>query len=108
MTDINTLSGPVNASGRVKPDTLPHSAFKQGLHALLADRTAMLGLVVLVIALLAAVFAPVIAPYDPDSGDGASILAPPFSPGHVLGADQQGRVSSREFCLARVLRFPRP
>ena len=106
MTDINTLSGPVNASGRVKPDTLPHSAFKQGLHALLADRTAMLGLVVLVIALLAAVFAPVIAPYDPDSGDGASILAPPFSPGHVLGADQQGRDVLSRILFGARLAFP--
>lgn len=106
MSDVDTSSGPVNASGRVKPVTSPHSAFKQGLHALLADRTAMLGLVVLVIALLAAVFAPVIAPYDPDSGDGASILAPPFSPGHVLGADQQGRDVLSRILFGARLAFP--
>jgi peptide/nickel transport system permease protein len=67
---------------------------------------AMLGLAVLVLTLMAAVFAPVIAPYDPDAGDGAAIFAPPFSPGHILGADQQGRDVLSRILIGARLAFP--
>jgi peptide/nickel transport system permease protein len=46
---------------------------------------AFLGLVV-----AAAVFAPLVAPYEPDAVDFAATLAP-MSPEHLLGADQSGR-----------------
>ena len=92
--------------GGIVPDIVPQSAFKQGLAALVSDRSAMLGLIVLVTAFAAAIFAPIIAPYDPNSGDGASILAPPFSPGHLLGADQQGRDILSRILFGARLAFP--
>jgi peptide/nickel transport system permease protein len=97
-------------SGRIampaQPEMVPDSAFRQGLHALLRDRMAMLGLIVLVLAALAAIFAPVLAPYDPNAGDGAVILVPPFSPGHILGADQQGRDVLSRILFGARLAFP--
>jgi peptide/nickel transport system permease protein len=47
--------------------------------------TAFLALVV-----VAAVFAPLVTPYEPDAVDFAATLAP-MSPEHLLGADQSGR-----------------
>ncbi|MFK3677888.1 ABC transporter permease [Microbacterium sp. NPDC090218] len=47
-------------------------------------------IVVLVIVVLAAIFAPFIAPYDPDAVDFTSFLAPP-SAAHWLGTDSLGR-----------------
>jgi peptide/nickel transport system permease protein len=38
-----------------------------------------------------AIFAPWIAPYSPDATDFNATLAPPFTPGHVLGTDELGR-----------------
>ena len=48
------------------------------------------GLVVIVMMILAAAFAPWVAPYDPLTVDYANILAPP-SPDHLLGTDNFGR-----------------
>jgi peptide/nickel transport system permease protein len=90
----------------VEPDRPPASAFRQGLRALLRDRMAIAGLVVLVSAILAALFAPVLAPYDPDIGDGASIFAPPFTTGHLLGADEQGRDILSRILFGARLAFP--
>ena len=52
----------------------------------------VLSLIFLVIALICAIFAPLIAPYSPVATSPADILAPPslFSK-HILGADNQGR-----------------
>src|ERR671918_541092 len=59
------------------------------------------GLVVLGLALLA-IFAPLIAPWDPHRLDITQILDPP-SPAHPLGTDQLGRdVLSRMLYGARV------
>lgn len=40
---------------------------------------------------LAALFAPVIAPYDPGTNDFEAVLAPPLTHGHFLGTDELGR-----------------
>ena len=53
--------------------------------AVFLTATVMLGLVA-----LAAVFAPFVAPYDPDAVDLLSVYAPP-SPAHWLGTDALGR-----------------
>src|SRR3954447_9705378 len=52
---------------------------------------AMTGLVVLCIAVLAAVFAPLLAPYDPDAAHFDAVFQPPGSPGYLLGTDDLGR-----------------
>jgi peptide/nickel transport system permease protein len=51
----------------------------------------------------AAVFGPLVSPYDPAAADFTRVLAPPLSPGHLLGTDQLGRdVLSRMLYGART------
>ncbi|MFL5925561.1 MAG: ABC transporter permease [Gaiellaceae bacterium] len=52
---------------------------------------AVVGLVVALLFVLVAIFAPWVAPYSPDATDFNATLAPPFTPGHVLGTDELGR-----------------
>lgn len=52
---------------------------------------------------LAALLAPVLAPYDPNATDLRALLQGPLSPGHLLGTDQLGRdVLSRVVFGTRV------
>ena len=62
----------------------------QALRAVLQDRSAVLGLIIIVIVSLAAVFAPLIAPYDPTEMDPLANLSDP-SADHWLGTDNLGR-----------------
>ncbi|MGH3705339.1 MAG: ABC transporter permease, partial [Agromyces sp.] len=65
--------------------------------ALLADKLALAALVFLVLLVLAAIFAPVVSPYDPESGGLMLRNKPPLTPNpdggfpHLLGTDQLGR-----------------
>ena len=52
---------------------------------------AVVGLVVAAIFLLAALLAPVVAPYSASATDFNATLAPPFTHGHLLGTDELGR-----------------
>lgn len=52
---------------------------------------AMAGLVILLTLALLAIFAPLVAPYDPLAQTLSNRLQPPFSPGHWLGTDEFGR-----------------
>ncbi len=54
------------------------------------NRLAVLGLLIIVGLILMAIFAPLIAPYDPIATDLAKRLQPP-SPEHYFGTDQVGR-----------------
>ncbi len=54
------------------------------------NKLAALSLVFILIVIIAAVFAPYIAPYNPDKIDVNAILQPP-GPAHLLGTDQLGR-----------------
>jgi peptide/nickel transport system permease protein len=60
------------------------------LRVLLRDRSALVGLVLLVIIVIAAIGASVIAPYDPTEVDATASLAGP-SREHLLGTDNLGR-----------------
>lgn len=72
-----------------------------GLH-LRQNRLALAGLVLILIFLLMAVFAPLIAPYDPYRIDENAVLSPP-SAEHPLGTDSFGRdVLSRMVYGARI------
>jgi len=51
----------------------------------------LFGFVIIVVALLAALFAPWLAPYEPYEQDLSSALLQPFSGGHLLGTDALGR-----------------
>ena len=60
------------------------------LRRTLAGKGARLGLALVLLLLLLALFAPLLAPYDPYDQDLAAALTPP-GPGHWFGADQFGR-----------------
>ncbi len=65
------------------------------------NRLALFGLVVLVLLVGAAIFAPLVAPFDPDAVS-YSVLAPP-SPQHWLGTDDVGRdMLSRLIYASRI------
>lgn len=59
--------------------------------SLMKNPFAVFGIVVLSIVVLAAILAPWIAPYPPNATDLGATNAPPFSEGHLLGADASGR-----------------
>ena len=72
---------------------------------LLRDRTAVAGLAVIVLLLGAALFAPWLAPHDPNAAHVVNKFARP-SPRHLLGTDELGRdVFSRLLHGARVSLF---
>jgi peptide/nickel transport system permease protein len=60
--------------------------------------TLIAGLAILLFAIAAAVFGPMLTPYDPTAVDVLNPLAPPLSAGHPLGTDTFGRD-----ILARIL-----
>ncbi len=67
-----------------------------------ASSSAMIGLGLLTVLVLCAVFAPALAPYDPNSSDLPSALKPP-SAAHLLGTDELGRdILSRLLYGARL------
>lgn len=61
------------------------------LRRLVRDRPAALSLTFLVLLMLAAIAAPLLGLKDPLQIAPLDRLASPFSPGHLLGADEQGR-----------------
>ncbi len=70
----------------------PTPRHRESLWALLlANRLATLGLMLLVLAVAAALAAPLLPIPDPDATDLLNRLLPPFSPGHWLGTDPLGR-----------------
>lgn len=70
--------------------------------AFVSNRLAVFGAVVLLIFILAAIFAPLIAPYDPQSQDLTAKFTPP-SLAHPFGRDELGRdILSRVIYGARI------
>lgn len=66
------------------------SANEEMIRRLAKDRLAMLGLLIFVPEIIVAVFAPLIAPYDPFAMDFTSMLSAPSS-AHLMGCDEMGR-----------------
>jgi peptide/nickel transport system permease protein len=63
----------------------------------------VIGAAILLAAIAAAVFGPLITPYDPTAVDIVNTLAGPFTPGHPLGTDAFGRdILSRILNGARI------
>lgn len=58
---------------------------------LLRHPVALASALVLLVAVMAAIFAPYIAPYGPTAVDFFNILKPPLTPHHLLGTDDLGR-----------------
>lgn len=66
-------------------------------------RMAMLGLATILVFFFLALFAPVVAPYDPDQVNPLDRHKPPLTAGHLLGTDEIGRdVLSRLLYAGRV------
>lgn len=59
-------------------------------HRLLQDKVAVAGLIIMAILILASIFAPLLAPYDPDFMDLFAMKETP-SAAHIMGTDAQGR-----------------
>ena len=65
-------------------------------------KVAVLGLVIVLIYIIVAIFAPLLAPYDPVKQDLANMLQTP-GPKHLLGTDEMGRdILSRIIYGARI------
>lgn len=58
---------------------------------LLRNKTAVIGLVIVVLAFLCAVFAPLIVTHDPNALAISKAFMPPGTDGHILGTDEFGR-----------------
>lgn len=70
---------------------------------LLRNRFAALGLIVIIILIITAIFAPLIATHDPYAMEVAKILLAPGQDGHILGTDSYGRdIFSRIIYGARI------
>jgi len=66
-------------------------------------RPAVAGLLLAALVVLAAGFAPLMAPYAPGTNDFDAVLTPPLTPGHLLGTDELGRdILSRVIWGART------
>ena len=73
--------------------------------ALLRNPLAAIGLLIIAVLILAAIFAPWLAPYDPNTQDLANRLLPP-SWAHWMGTDELGRdILSRVIFGARITLF---
>jgi peptide/nickel transport system permease protein len=55
------------------------------------NRLTMVGLLIVLLLLIVAAFAPWIAPHNPLAQDLSQRLLPPLSPGHLMGTDEFGR-----------------
>lgn len=64
---------------------------RTGWALLLHNRLAAFGLLLLAVTLLSALIAPLLPLPDPDATDLLQRLAPPLTPGHLLGTDALGR-----------------
>lgn len=68
----------------------PRSFFYSALRQLFGKRLAILGFAILLVLVLAAIFAEQISPYDPYKTNYANVKQPP-SAAHVIGTDELGR-----------------
>jgi len=84
---------PVDSEELAQPQPVEHGAtskFKYAMYSLLKSPMAVFSVVLLLIILASAIFAPWIAPYDPYRIDMKSRLQPP-SISHLFGTDNVGR-----------------
>lgn len=75
----------------LKPATARRSNLYFVWRGVLGDPVARIAAGVIVLMMLAAAFAPWIAPWAPNEANPELRLMPPGTPGHLLGLDQQGR-----------------
>ncbi len=67
------------------------------------NKTAIIGLVIVIVMFILVIFAPLLSPYDPNALALGSTYLKPFTPGHLLGTDEFGRdILSRIFYGSRI------
>ncbi len=74
----------------MNPDAAIRSPWRDAWRRLRRDRAAMVGLIVVTVMVAASLFAPLIAPYDPNTQDLEIQLTGPSSQ-HLFGTDDKGR-----------------
>ena len=84
------------AVAAVEPEVGRLNSFREFWHYFAMNRGAVLGLIVFVLLILVAIFAPLLAPYAPDQQFRDAIRTPPFwqaggLPQFILGTDEVGR-----------------
>ncbi len=76
---------------------------QESIYLLLKNKAAVAGLVIIILFVLTAFFAPLLSPHDPLEQIMAMRKLPPLSPGHILGTDDLGRdLLSRLIYGARI------
>ncbi|OQY34784.1 MAG: diguanylate cyclase [Spirochaetaceae bacterium 4572_59] len=82
---------------------LEESPLKEHWHSLRQNKTAMAGLIIIVLFLLVGIFSPVLAPMDPLEQHIELRKSAPFTNGYILGTDDLGRdLLSRLIYGARI------
>lgn len=100
--DVAVISRDLSIS-KHRVNRIKNNSFRQSVRVFTKDRLAMIGAVIVLVSILSAVLAPLIAPYDPNIGEGSKRLMPMGTPGHILGLDEQGRdILSRLIYGARL------
>ncbi|MEX2648413.1 MAG: ABC transporter permease [Alphaproteobacteria bacterium] len=91
MTDQATVDRPAaSAPAEARPGALRR--YGSALWLLRESKAAIIGITLIAFWLLAAVFAPVVSPYEPNGQDFAALADPsPFQSTHLLGTDHIGR-----------------
>ena len=87
---------------KTKKKKQEYSFWRDAWRRLKRNRTALLGMVIIIILLICAIFAPLIAPYSYSQPDPLAMSKPPSS-AHIFGTDNLGRdIFSRCIYAARV------
>jgi peptide/nickel transport system permease protein len=94
--DANLGAAPLDPTAIVD-NPIVDSPTKRAWTRLRRRKSAMVGLVIVVLVILAAIFAPLISPYDPAQQSWSAVRKPP-SMAHLFGTDEVGRD-----LLARVI-----
>lgn len=89
-TRIRTRRSPADRPGSAAIEK-PKPQWRLAVRAFSRDKIAVVSLIVLVLVVLASIFAPLLTPYSPIVGDPVDRLAGVGTHGHFLGLDGQGR-----------------
>ncbi|MET8812342.1 ABC transporter permease [Streptomyces sp. NPDC004549] len=90
QTEEATAAGPVPAPPGAEPSVARVSQWSDIRHRFFANKLAVVGLAIIVVLVLVAIFAPLLAPHDPLKQDLTNTLQSPGA-GHWLGTDALGR-----------------
>src|SRR4051812_19031541 len=96
------MTARVEALGAAAERSVPQSRWGEFARRLQQSKGAMIGLAILLVLVLSAVFAPLLTSFDPIRTDPVHALYSPGSP-YIFGSDQYGRdIFSRVLYGARI------